>query len=108
MQDDVMKPDDAGLRTLLQDSRPSPELPPGFARGVWRRLQRDEQRDVTSSARSWIDRLVERLLSPRIAFGGIAAALAVGIVIGTVQTSSLSRQMARDRYFSLVAPHHVR
>jgi len=104
MKNRVQPPDDARLRSLLRQARPSPALPPRFQESVWRRIERAEAPSESVSLADWLDRAAAWLLRPRLALAGVAAMLVVGIFIGVLQGSSLAHDQAKQRYLTAVSP----
>jgi hypothetical protein len=102
-----IEPADAKLNALLRESRPSPDLPPGFQNTVWRRIERAEN-SAKTSASTWIERLAGLIVRPRWAFASLGVALLLGAAIGIAQGSHLSKQAAQERYIAAVSPLTVR
>jgi hypothetical protein len=92
-------PDDGGLRALLCESRPAPELPPGFQDAVWRRIERAE-----APAADWLDGLAAWFLRPRRAFATAAAMLVLGLSLGIAQGANRAADLAKARYLNSVSP----
>lgn len=95
--------EDARLRVLLREGRPTPPLPPGFQSGVWRRLERAEATAEPDST-AWLDRLAAWLLRPRWALAAATAMLFVGAAFGVMEGLDLSIQSAQQRYLYAVSP----
>jgi hypothetical protein len=95
-------PEDPRFRALVRDARPAPDLPPGFQNAVWRRLEKADTKPASPFGR--LDELVVWLLRPRHALVGATVLVLVGISIGIVQSGSLARDLARDRYVASVNP----
>jgi hypothetical protein len=93
---------DGRLGTLLRAARPMPELPPGFAAAVWRRLERAELPD--EPAVNGLDRVVAWLLRPRLALAGAIALACLGASLGAHEGVVLSKQAAQARYVAAVSP----
>jgi hypothetical protein len=104
MNNETHPPGDARLRALLQESRPSPELPPGFHNAVWRHIERLPSRSRSVQPFEWLDLAAAWLVRPRLAFAGIAALLVVGASIGLMQGSSLANDLAKQQYVASVSP----
>lgn len=104
MRNDMQPLDDGRLRTRLRESRPAPDLPPGFQNAVWRRLEQAEAATANVSLEEWLDRAVAWLLRPRLALAGVAAMLLVGFSIGALQSGSLANDMAKQQYLAAVSP----
>jgi len=104
------EPNEARLRGLLRDARPTPPLPPRFQEAVWRRIEKAEAEAPREAASpvAWLDRLVERLLRPRWALAGITALLLVSGVAGLLSGTEAAKQAAQTRYLSAVAPNTIR
>ena len=103
MKTNSQTPDDAQLRALLRESRPAPELPPGFQNAVWRRIERAE-----APAADWLDALASWFLRPRRAFVTAAAMLLLGLSLGIAQGASRANDLARARYLDSVSPPTLR
>jgi hypothetical protein len=103
MKTNSQLPDDAQLRALLRESRPTPELPPGFENAVWRRIERAE-----APAADWLDALASWFLRPRRAFATAAAMLLLGLSLGIAQGASRANDLARARYLDSVSPPALR
>ncbi len=101
-------PDDGKLRALLRESRTAPELPPGFQKAVWRRIEQAETPADILSATDWLDRLASWLLRPGRAFATAAAMLVLGISLGIAQGASHARDVAKARYLESVSPPALR
>jgi hypothetical protein len=101
-------PDDPQLRALLRESRPAPELPPGFQDAVWRRIERAEVSAARPTAADWLDRLAAWILRPRRALAAAAAMLLLGISLGIAQGASHANDLARQRYVNSVSPPVLR
>jgi hypothetical protein len=99
-----IQPDDGRLRALVRESRPSPDLPPGFQNAVWRRIERAGAREESLSLAEWLDRAVARVLQPRLALAGVTALLLVGVAIGALQGSRLANDLAKQQYLAAVSP----
>ncbi len=104
MKNQVQPPDDGRLRALLRESRPAPDLPPGFQNAVWRRIDRLQAPRETVSLAAWLDLAVTWLLRPRLALAGVAVLLLIGISIGTFQGSRLADDLAKQQYLASVSP----
>jgi hypothetical protein len=101
-------PDDAKLRALLRDSRPAPDLPPGFQNAVWRRIERAESPTMRRPAVDWLDHLAAWFLRPGRAFATAAATLVLGISLGIAQGASHANDLAKERYVDSVSPPSLR
>jgi hypothetical protein len=107
MKQHSLEPDDAPLRALLRESRPSPPLPPRFAENVWRRIEQSEPVPALPPgfrARPWF----ERLLQPRWALGSLAALLVASATAGVMSGTATARHAAQERYLASVAPQSFR
>lgn len=98
------EPDDLGR--LLRESRPAPELPPGFQNAVWRHIERAEA--FSDDSGNWLERLSGWLLTPRFALSGMAAMVLAGALMGAMNAASLSKQTVKERYTDSVSPHALR
>ena len=97
--------DDARLKALLRESRPSPPLPPLFQENVWRRIEKQERREKPESASlSWLDALVRQLLRPRWALASLTVLILAGAVGGAANRSAELRHQAQVRYLGSVSP----
>ncbi len=96
-------PGDTKLRVLLRESRPAPELPPGFQNAVWRRI---EQADTPAA--DWLDALASWFLRPRRALMTAAAMLVLGISLGIAQGANRANDLAKARYLQSVSPPSLR
>jgi hypothetical protein len=101
-------PDDAKLRALLRESRPAPDLPPGFENAVWRRIERVEAPAVARPAADWLDRLAEWFLRPGRAFATAAVMLVLGISLGIAEGATHAKDLAKARYLDSVSPPALR
>ncbi|MCU0770730.1 MAG: hypothetical protein MUE94_03020 [Verrucomicrobia bacterium] len=95
-------------RKVLREARPEPALPPRFRDSVWCRIQRDEIEPEAAPAVLWLERVVTRLLRPRMALAGVLTIMLLGAVIGVLDGTAAARQVAQDRYVAVVAPHVIR
>jgi hypothetical protein len=105
---DMHEPNEARLRELLRQARPSPLLPPRFQESVWRRIERGEYAPGPVAPLAWLDALAGRLFRPRLALAGVAALLVLGGVLGVAQGTVEARHAARAAYLSAVAPNTIR
>jgi hypothetical protein len=101
-------PDDAKLGALLRESRPAPDLPPGFENAVWRRIERAEAPAVARPAADWLDRLAEWFLRPGRAFVTAAVMLVLGISLGIAEGATHGKDLAKARYLDSVSPPALR
>jgi hypothetical protein len=108
MKNQIQPPHDERLSALLRESRPAPNLPPGFQNAVWRRLEHTSASSVSVSLALWLDRVADWLLRPRLMLAGGAALLVVGIAIGVVQGGSLANNLAKQQYLAAVNPFATR
>ena len=108
MKTDSQMPDDAKLRALLRESRPEPELPPGFQNTVWRRIERAEKPAPALPGADWLDALAAWFLRPRRAFAMAAVVLLVGLSLGIAQGASHATDLAKARYLDSVSPPALR
>lgn len=100
--------EDHELRMLLQQSRPTLPLPPGFKDAVWRRLQAQEKKSLASNLSNWLDQLAEWALRPRWAIAGLTLFLVTGSFWGTLDGMAIAKQNAQARYLMSVAPTSIR
>lgn len=94
------EPYDAKLSALLNQARPSPDLPPRFQENVWRRIERKE---TPGTAPSWMELLAGLLLKPRFAVAAMCAFVAVGVALGSINGAAQVRHDAQERYLAAVA-----
>ncbi len=100
MNDEINPSEDAKLRALLRETRAMPGLPPGFERNVWRRIERAEARPQ----RPWLEVAAAWFLRPRLAVGGLAVVMILGVALGTFSNAASARDSARVRYVTSVDP----
>ena len=100
MNDEINPSEDAKLRGLLRATRATPELPRGFERSVWRRIERAEP----PPQRRWLEVGAAWLLRPRLALGGLAAVMILGAALGTFSNAASRMDSARARYVTSVDP----
>lgn len=105
MNTEPSTPDDPSLHRLLQTARPAPALPPRFQEGVWRRIERATV-PAPAVPLTWLERWLQTVLSPRIAFVALAVVLLGGGVAGAANGASQARELARLRYVATVSPAH--
>jgi hypothetical protein len=108
MKTNSQMPDDARLRALLRESRPEPELPPGFQNSVWRRIERAELPAPTQPAADWLDALASWFLRPRRALATAAVVLLVGLSLGIAQGAAHANDLAKARYLDSISPPALR
>ncbi len=100
MNDEINPSEDAKLRGLFRELRATPELPPGFERNVWRRIERAEPQPQ----RAWLEMVAAWFLRPRLAVGGLAAVMILGVALGTLSNAASAKDSARIRYVTSVDP----
>lgn len=106
MNNQPLEPPDARLRSLLREARPAPALPPRFREGVWRRIEAAEAPAIQSpSPFAWLNQALERLLLPRFAVATLTLLLVAGGLTGFVTSAGAAKQLAQERYLSVVAPN---
>jgi len=108
MQDNDASNSDRQFDHLLRSSRPDPVLPPRFEEGVWRRIERLENEGASAEVGGWAERLVARLLRPRLAAMTALGLVLAGALAGILSATSNADQVARDRYVASVAPQQIR
>jgi len=94
------EPADGRLSSLLQESRPTPGLPPRFQENVWRRIEHKEQAAPTLN---WVEALAALVMKPRFALATVCALVVVGVALGSLDGSTQARHIAQERYLSAVA-----
>lgn len=108
MKTEPNETEETRLRLLLRQGRPAPPLPPRFEQSVWRRIQHAEAKGGLGGVIAWLDALVERLLSPRLAVAGVTALVVIGTVAGVISGLNSAKHVAQERYLTAVAPNPVR
>jgi len=96
--------DDGKFAALLREARPAPDLPPGFQRAVWRRIEQSEAAAVSAMPGAWWETVTAWVLRPRLALAGLAVLVVIGTSLGVRDGMSLSRQAAQARYLAAVDP----
>ena len=96
-----MEQADYKLRELLRASRPVAELPPGFERKVWQRIEKRE-----AQPGGLVELLSRWILTPRIAAGALAAVMVISAALGAARGVHVGDQEARSRYLASVDPSH--
>jgi hypothetical protein len=104
MKHPMPPPEEARLRAVLRESRPTPDLPPGFQNAVWRRIERAGSPRQGLSLAAWLDHAADWILQPRLALAGAAAMLLIGLSIGLMQGASQANDLAKQRYLAAVSP----
>ncbi len=97
---EMNSPDDARLGALLREAHPACELVPGFQNAVWCRVALAEGTPRTS----WLDALACWVMRPRFAVGGLAAAIALGALLGGSTGDISAKNSAQARYVAAVNP----
>ena len=100
----IMDNSDEKLRNLLRAAKPSPDLPPGFQPGVWRRI---ESAEASSRPESWLEQLTALIFRPRYAVAWASVLVVTGILLGTHMGSESARHAAQMRYLQSVAPEFI-
>src|ERR1035441_5028846 len=95
-------PDEAKLRALLRESRPAPDLPPGFQDAVWRRIERTEAPAAARPAADWLNHLAAWFLRPGRAFATAAVMLVLGLSLGIAQGASRGEGLVKALFFASV------
>jgi hypothetical protein len=101
-------PEDAGLTSLLRESRVSPSLPPRFQENVWRRIGKAEIPVTSVPGLSWLDSVAALVLRPRFAYSMVVALVLAGTLLGAHQGAQLAKLDAQARYVAMVAPNALR
>src|SRR5690348_6788560 len=96
------EPGDERLGALLRAARPAPELPPGFERQVWQRIERSEPR--SGGILDWV---VSRSLTPRAATAGLALVIVLAAGAGAARGLRAGERESRDRYIASVDPSYL-
>jgi hypothetical protein len=99
---------DAGLRELLQHSRPAPSLPPRFQESVWRRIGDAQSRNQRASLSRWLDHTANWLLEPRYALASVVVLLLLGITLGVIEGSRAANTLAKQQYLVAVGSDATR
>jgi len=99
---------DAKLGALLRASRVSPELPPRFHEGVWRRIEKAAAPAKSNGGIAWLDALAALVLRPRLALATAAVLMVAGALLGVRDGNQMAHQDAQARYLAAVAPHSLR
>ena len=99
---------DAKLGALLRESRVSPELPPRFHEGVWRRIEKAAAPAKSNGGIAWLDALAALVLRPRLALATAAMLMVTGALLGVRDGNQMAHQDAQARYLAAVAPHSLR
>lgn len=106
MQDKLKEAGFDELRALLRTSRPEATVPPRFAEGVWRRVER-WRRQQAEALPAWLrPALIWR--KPQWALACLLVVALAGSVLGVMQGRQMAREEARERYLARVAPTIVR
>jgi hypothetical protein len=100
-----MNPEDARLKALLQEARPSPSLPPRFRENVWRRI---EGAEAPAAGIGWLEAAVTLLLRPRFAYATVGLLMLLGMLLGAHEGSKTARASAEAQYVASVAPNALR
>jgi hypothetical protein len=95
-----LNPEDGQLSSLLQESRPTPGLPPRFQENVWRRI---EQKHAEATATSWVESLAALVLKPRFVLASVCGLVVAGALLGSLNGTAHARHDAQERYVSSVA-----
>lgn len=99
-------PAEARLRRLLKEAALAPELPLGFQKAVWRRIETravESPEKLVSSALG----ILGWLLRPRVAMASLGAVLLSGVILGAAHGMAAHKEQARDRYLAAVAPMEI-
>ena len=99
---------DAKLGALLRESRVSPELPPRFQEGVWRRIEEADAPVKSTAGIAWVDALAALVLRPRLALATDAVLMVAGALLGVRDGSQSAHHDAQARYLAAVAPLSLR
>jgi hypothetical protein len=96
------EPGDEKLTALLRSARPAAELPPGFQRNVWQRIEKAEP--WSAGILEW---LAGWLLTPRVATVGLALIIVMAAGAGAARGMHAGEREARDRYVASVDPSYA-
>ena len=99
---------DVKLGALLRTSRVSPELPPRFQEGVWRRIEDAAAPVKVTGGITWLEALVTLVLRPRFALATATVLMVAGALLGVREGNQMVKQDAQARYLAVVAPHSLR
>ena len=99
---------DEKLGALLRTFRVSPELPPRFQEGVWRRIEEADAPVKSTAGIAWLDALVTLMLRPRLALATATVLIVAGALLGVRDGNQMAHQDAQARYLAAVAPHSLR
>jgi len=105
---DSAEASDAKLGALLRASRVSPELPPRFQEGVWRRIEEADAPVKSTAGIAWLDALVALVLRPRLALATATVLIIAGALLGVRDGNQMAHQDAQARYLAMVAPNSLR
>ncbi len=108
MNNNRADPESAKLRSLLRGHEDLPDLPAGFQKAVWHRIERAEAPRSTAVIADWLDQAVGWFLRPRRVIAAVALTLLLGAGLGSAQSLGVSKQAAQERYLSAVAPNTLR
>jgi hypothetical protein len=108
MNKENINPSDTKLGALLRASRVSPELPPRFQEGVWRRIEEADVPVKSTAGIAWLDALVTLMLRPRLALATATVLIIAGALLGVRDGNQMAHQDAQARYLAAVAPHSLR
>jgi hypothetical protein len=99
---------DVKLGALLRASRVSPELPPRFQEGVWRRIEEAAAPAKSNGSIAWLDALAALVLRPRLALATAAVLMVAGALLGVRDGSQSAYHDTQARYLAAVAPLSLR
>ena len=93
---------DEKLTAMLKAARPDAELPPGFERAVWQRIEKPERGPA-----GILDWLAGWVLMPRVATTGVAVVILLAAGAGVARGMRVGEREARDRYVAAVDPSYL-
>jgi len=101
MQNQELPQNDPQLQPLLRNAYSKPELPLGFQKAVWNRIEKAES---GSSVAIWLDNFIFHLLRPRAIIATLAVMVVLGGSLGILNGISNFKQTAQARYVASVNP----
>lgn len=93
---------DEQLDKLLREARPEMELPASFQRGVWQRIT--EAQAMRKARWGWLDDLLLLVAHPVPALATCTAALAIGLMLGTMGSTASTTESRVRAYADSINP----